>query len=139
MKWRRNMKAEKRIANDLDYEDTESLTQMLMRLFELWQLTNKEQANLLSLSPNTRTTLAGYRSGKTALPNNRDTIDRIKYLLSIHKNLRAIFPNNKELAYAWPKSPNKHFHNKSPIEVIIDDGFLGLVNVHNYLSNYMAR
>ena len=121
------------------YGRSERLTHMLMRLFEHWQLTYEEQAKLLSLSTGTKSTIARYKKGVSTLSPDRDTQDRIRFLLAIHKHLRTIFPRNKELAYQWPKTPNRYFSEKTPVDVISEEGFLGLVKVHDYLEQYLAR
>ena len=115
-----------------------AITQMIMQLFEHWELTYEQQAMLLSLSTNTHSTIARYKKGIACLSPSRDIQDRAGHLLAIHKYLRTIFPLNKELAYAWPTTPNRHFEGKTPVHVISDEGFLGLIKVRRYLENYIA-
>lgn len=123
----------------IDNNHAAKLTQMIMRLFEHWSLTYQEQANLLGLSTKTNTTISRYKKGESHIKFDRDTYDRVRILLSIHQSLRTIFPLNKSLAYAWPKTRNLHFKGKTPVEVIAEEGFLGLVNVQHYLENYKAK
>lgn len=118
--------------------DMSKITAMIMRLFEHWHLTYEQQAAVLGLSTNTHSTVARYKSGKTLLSKNRDSQDRAGHLLAIHKYLRLIFPLNPQLAYAWPKTPNKFFEGKMPLEIIITEGFLGLVRIRRYLESYVA-
>lgn len=118
--------------------DYVAITQMVMRLFEHWRLTYEQQAMLLSLSTHTRSTIARYKRGDATLQKDRDTQDRIAHLLAIHKYLRNIFPRNKELVYTWPTTPNRHFGDRSPVQVIDEEGFVGLIKVRQYLENYMA-
>jgi hypothetical protein len=119
-------------------DNHEAITRMIMQLFEHWKLTYEQQAALLSLSTNTHSTIARYKRGAAILSRDRDTQDRIGHLLAIHKYLRSVFPLNKELAYAWPTTANRYFLGKTPIEIIADEGFLGLVRVRRYLENYIA-
>ena len=116
----------------------EAVTPMVMRLFEHWGLTYEQQAALLSLSTSTRSTIARYKRGVAYLSQDRDTRDRAGHLLAIHKYLRTIFPLNQELVYKWPTKPNTYFGGKTPVDFMIDEGFLGLVKVRRYLENYMA-
>lgn len=108
-------------------------TQMIMKLFQLWNLTTKQQAIALGLSPNTGTSIDNYKKGKF-LPLYRDIQDRIGHLLAIHKNLRQIYPYNKELAYQWITTPNADFDNQSPFDVIAVEGYMGLVSIRTYLE-----
>ncbi len=104
-----------------------------MQLFEHWQLETVEQLHSLGLSTNNLAALTRYRNG-APLSKNRDLLDRAGHLLGIHKNLRLLFPHDRTLAYAWMKTRNKAFENRSPIEVICEYGFAGLLMVRTYLD-----
>lgn len=114
--------------------DRGEIAKMLMQLFEHWQLTTAEQLSALGLSANNRAALTRYRKGGL-LSNNRDQLDRAGHLLGIHKSLRLLFPHNRDLVYAWMKTRNKAFENLTPIEVIGERGFAGLLQVRAYLDN----
>lgn len=53
-------------------------------------------------------------------------------LLGIHKNLRLLFPHNRELAYRWMTTRNKAFDNQTPVEVVKGWGFAGLLMVRAF-------
>ncbi|MBP7529083.1 MAG: DUF2384 domain-containing protein [Syntrophorhabdaceae bacterium] len=126
--------AEKAIQNNpRSREGRAALAGMVMRLFDHWDVSAQDQAALLGLSEGSRTTLARYKKGDP-LADNRDLLDRVGNLLSIHRSLRILFPKNRELVYGWPTSPNKAFNGKSPVDVIRDEGFLGLLTVRRYLD-----
>ncbi|HCS14005.1 MAG TPA: hypothetical protein DIW28_09545, partial [Zetaproteobacteria bacterium] len=61
-------------------------------------------------------------------------LERVGHILAIHKNLRLIFPQDRDLAYAWMTSRNRAFEGRSPVEVIKDFGFLGMLMVRAYLD-----
>jgi len=86
-----------KLANHSDSSNTnhaEKLTRMVMRLFEHWRLTYEEQAQVLGLSPKTHSTISRYKKGLSSIRLERDSYDRVRLLLSIHKLLRKIFPLN---------------------------------------------
>src|SRR5512138_432877 len=114
--------------NPRSREGRAALAKMVMRLFDLWGISTQEQAALLGMSENARTTLARYRKGEP-LADNRDLLDRVGNLLSIHRSLRILFSHNRDLVYRWIVTPNKAFDGHSPIAVIRTDGFLGLAMV----------
>lgn len=116
-----------------DLEERLALTKMIMKLFDHWALTTKEQLELLGLEPSARATLSRYRQ-HGAFSKNRDLSERVGHLLSIHKSLRLIFPHNRELVYLWPKLKNANFGNRSPVEVIQEYGYTGLLMVRTYLD-----
>lgn len=109
-------------------------TQMIMKLFEHWDLTYKQQAIVLGLSPNTETGIHRYKNGKQYLPLFRDIQDRIRHLLAIHKYLRRAYPVNHELTYQWITTPNIDFNRESPLQIICSEGYMGLVKIRRYLE-----
>jgi Antitoxin Xre/MbcA/ParS C-terminal toxin-binding domain/Antitoxin Xre-like helix-turn-helix domain len=108
------------------------LASMVTRLLDHWQLTASEQAEVLGLSPGSRTTLARYRGGEP-FADNRDLLDRAGHLLGIHKSLRLLFPRDRDLAYRWMTQPNRRFGTR-PVDLIIEHGFEGLLSVRRYLD-----
>lgn len=113
--------------------DRAAISSMLMKLFEHWKLSTEEQLDALGFSRSNRAVLTKYRRGEP-LSASRDTLERAGHLLGIHKNLRLLFPHNRDLAYAWMKTRNKAFENRAPIEVVQDFGFAGLLMVLAYLD-----
>jgi len=113
--------------------DRAKISLMLMQLFDHWKLNNEESLASLGLSTDNRGALSRYRKGEP-IAANRDMLDRAGNLLAIHKDLRLLFPENRDLAYAWMKTPNKRFLGKTPVQMIADMGFPGLLYVRSYLD-----
>ena len=116
-----------------DSIDRKAIAGMLMKLFDHWKLSTEEQLDALGFSVTNRAALARYRRGEP-ISGSRDTLERAGHLLGIHKNLRLLFPADRDLAYAWIKTRNQAFDNRSPIEVIREFGFAGLLMVLAYLD-----
>lgn len=95
-----------------------------------------EQALLLGIKEN-RGRLKKYQMVKE-IPENDDVILRVGILLRIHKNLRILFPYNRDLVYKWMKTKNSDFQNMSPIEFIADskigESLKRLAMVRSYLD-----
>jgi hypothetical protein len=115
-------------------KDRGALAKMLLTLFDHWNLTTEDQALLLGLASTNRAALSRYRKGEP-IGASRDQYDRVGHLLAIHKNLRLLFPKNRELAYRWISTRNKAFDNLTPVEVIKEWGFAGLLLVRSYLDH----
>lgn len=113
--------------------DRRALARLVARLFERWGLSSEDQLAMLGLSTSNRTALGRYRKGEP-LPANRDMLDRAGNLLSIHKNLRLLFPYDRDLAYSWMRARNRAFDGRTPVEVIREWGFVGLLTVRAYLD-----
>lgn len=113
--------------------DRSKLARMMITLFTHWQLSTEDQLALLGLSTSNRGALTRYRKGKPLAPN-RDLLERVGILLSIHKSLRLLFPKNRELAYTWMTQRNRAFEGMTPAESIKQWGFPGLLMVRAYLD-----
>ena len=114
-------------------KDRGALATMVMTLFDHWKLTTEDQALLLGLAAANRAALTRYRKGEP-IGTSRDQYERVGHLLAIHKNLRTLFPQNRDLAYRWMSTRNKALDNLTPIEVIKEWGFAGLLRVRFYLD-----
>lgn len=128
-------------AERVDFRDRgsrERLAKMLMRLFDRWLLGPADQASLLGLSPQSRSTVARYRRGEP-LADNADLLARAGHLLGIHKALRIIFPRDRDLVYRWVTVPNRRFGDIAPIEIMKRHGFEGILAVRRYLDFERGR
>lgn len=114
-------------------QDRGALAKMVMTLLDHWKLGTEDQAALLGIASSNRAALSNYRSGKP-IGTSRDQYERVGHLLGIHKNLRLLFPQNRDLAYRWMSTRNKAFDNLTPVEVVKEWGFAGLLMVRGYLD-----
>ena len=109
------------------------LARMVTRLFELWELPTADQLELLGLSRTSRAQLSKYRKGG-ALPSSRDMLDRIGWLLSIHKSLRLLYPRNENIRYTWIKRRNQILDDQRPLDIMKHQGLIGIARVARYLD-----
>lgn len=125
---------------DLSNEDSrKTMAKALINLFNHWDIDTNTRLNLLGLSENSRALLNKYKNGKQGLSTSRDTLDRAGWLLSIHKALRLLFPQNEGLRYSWVNRRNRAFDNHTPIEMMTERGIIGLANVSRYLDFQRGR
>ncbi|WP_316347314.1 antitoxin Xre/MbcA/ParS toxin-binding domain-containing protein [Desulfuromonas acetoxidans] len=119
---------------DLTTDDSRSRQALLItRLFDRWNLNTNDQLNLLGLSQKSRATLGRYRKGNPLSPS-RDMQDRAGWLLSIHKALRLLYPHNPQLRLSWISQRNKAFNNLTPLELMKEEGLIGIAKVTRYLD-----
>ncbi|MEZ0471217.1 antitoxin Xre/MbcA/ParS toxin-binding domain-containing protein [Luteimonas salinilitoris] len=120
---------------DLARDDARrDLARILAALFEQWALPTEQQLALLGMSPESRKVLAQYRRGERALPNSRDTLDRAGYLLGIHKGLRLLFPEDPELRFGWVRRRNRMLDGRTPLEVMLEEGLVGLARIARFVD-----
>ena len=119
-------------------ETRAALSKMIIKLFKLWNIAQAEQLNLLGLSPKSRAMLTRYAKGKT-LPATRDMLDRVGWLLSIHKSLGLLYPRNEDVRYGWVKQRNTAFDNLTPLDVMKEQGIIGIAKVARCLDFYLKQ
>jgi hypothetical protein len=127
-------------AADVDLRSRQSrerLAHMVVTLLDHWQLAPNDQALLLGLSAQSRSTVARYRRGEP-LADNADLLARAGHLLGIHKALRILFPHDLELAYRWITAPNARF-GTTPLELMKRHGYEGILAVRRYLDFERGR
>jgi hypothetical protein len=79
----------------------------------------EEQAAVLGIKPN-RQRLKELCDSHS-IPDDPDKKYRVGLLLGIHKNLRILFPHNREIVYGWMKSPQADLEGEIPIQYIMKD------------------
>ena len=116
----------------------ERLARMVAQLLAHWRLSAVDQATLLGLSANSRSTVARYRRGEP-LADSPDLLARAGHLLGIHKALRILFPHDLELVYRWVSAPNRRFGGEAPLAVMRRHGYEGILAVRRYLDFERGR
>ena len=111
-----------------------SLALMLTKLLGHWKLPISVQCALLGLDVRSKGRIYRYRSG-SPISSNRDQLDRAALLLSIHKLLRTLFPQNRDIAYSWMSTRNRAFNGHAPIAIVQAYGIVGLQLVLRYLRS----
>lgn len=120
--------------------ERQALTKAFFALVDHWQLTHEETARLLGWTyANKRTAIETMRRNDSVLPPDQDKYLRVKDLINIHKSLRVLFPNQRELVYEWVKQPRKRFGGYSALDVMIQDGLSGISAIRQYLDYERTR
>jgi hypothetical protein len=101
----------------------ERLARMVVSLLDHWELPLNDQAALLGLSAQSRSTIARYRRGE----------------LGVHKALRIMFPHDRDLAYRWISTPNRRFAGARPLDIMKRNGYEGILAVRRYLDFERGR
>ena len=116
----------------------ERLAKLVVALLDHWQLRLPDQAALLGLSAQSRSTIARYRKGEP-FADSADLIARAGHLLGIHKALRILFPHDRGLAYRWVSAPNRRFGGATPLDIMKKHGYEGILAVRRYLDFERGR
>ncbi|MCD8548469.1 MAG: MbcA/ParS/Xre antitoxin family protein [Aeromonadaceae bacterium] len=105
----------------------------VFNILDKWQCSNEEQLALLGIE--SRTTLNSYKKCKGNQRLNRDTLERMSYILNIHKSLRILF-TAEESVYGWVRKANSHpfFAGRSAMEIMRHGRVADLYEVSKRLS-----
>lgn len=118
---------------ELNHEERAAMSRLLMGILDEWKLTGEQQVQLLGLPADTRgRALARFRAGE-AMPDDGDLITRAQDLLAIHDALRVAFPMNEALAPMWVTTPNSHFGERTPLDLMLAQGVDGIAYVKQHL------
>lgn len=102
-------------------------------LMSKWECSPAEQRTLLgSIGP---TTYHKYKKlPEVRLPH--DTLERISYLMGIHKALRIVFSNSRPQIYGWVRKPNSAapFNGRSALDYMLAGRVIDLADVRRYLD-----
>lgn len=99
---------------------------------EKWNCSVEEQTVLLGSIG--RSTLYKYRQlPEIRLP--RDTLERVSYLMGIHKTLRILF-GDKPSTYDWIRKANSEapFNGMSALQLMLAGGVMDIAVVRRYLD-----
>lgn len=106
---------------------------VVFNILDKWHCTTAEQLSLLGI--NSRSTLNKYKSMHGGLRLSPDTLERMSYILNIHKSLRILF-TAEDSVYGWVRKPNQHpfFAGKSAMDVMAHGRVADLYEVSKRLS-----
>ena len=127
--------ATQQIAPALDLDSTKAGQVALKFFFSLmdkWNCSVEEQMVLLGSIG--RSTLYKYRQlPEIRLP--RDTLERVSYLMGIHKSLRILF-GDKPSTYDWIRKANSEapFNGLSALQLMLAGGVMDIAVVRRYLD-----
>ena len=101
------------------------LTQKIMQNLDDWGLSAAEQISVLDLPEDMRS--RKLRSFRLDMPFPEDP--NVEYRVGIIDALRTSYPKNPLMGGRWMKTPHKRFKNKTPIQIMLDDGKNGVTAV----------
>ncbi len=123
--------------HSLSEMDPESVSTAALQGFfsitEHWGLTARQQRTLLGDPP--ESTFFKWESTRSAKRLDSGALERISYILGIHKALRALLPNERAV-FDWVKKPNTAplFKGGSALTRMLAGSASDLYEVRKYLD-----
>lgn len=107
--------------------------QAFFNLCERWQLSASDQRTLLGAPP--ESTFFKWKAEKTTSRLSHDVLERISYLLGIHKDLNILLPSPRA-ADEWIRKPNKAplFNGQTALQRMLAGSIVDLADIRRYLD-----
>lgn len=110
--------------------EAQAMQRAIIKLFELWKLTESEAAILLGgVNPRTYHRWKKGEYGRTSVDLNA----RLSNLMGIHKSLRLLF-KDAQRSYDWLRKPNTIFAGESALQIMLNGEFTDLLRIRHYLD-----
>lgn len=116
--------------NAITVAEAQAMQRAIIKLFELWKLTENEAAVLLGgVNPRTYHRWKKGEYGRTSVDLNA----RLSNLMGIHKSLRLLF-KDAHRAYDWIRKPNSTFAGDSALQIMLNGEFTDLIRIRHFLD-----
>ncbi len=119
---------------DITLEERLSLTRRTMELLEGWGLAAREIALILRLPEDIKARQISRFRDQEPFPDDPRVNRRLAYLSRIEEALHTYFPRNPEMRHLWIRRANKHFGQRAPVAVMVQDGESGMISVLSHLD-----
>jgi hypothetical protein len=120
--------------NEMTHEECVTLTRMIMSILDSWGLNGQAQLSVLNIPKGVPVrALRRYREN-TPFPNDAGVYERVDHIVGIYDALRTTYPHNPPMGVLWMKQANARFQQKSPLQVIMEDGLAGLLRIRTHLD-----
>lgn len=118
----------------LSVEDRTLLTRAIMNILDTWGMQAAEQVAILDLPEKTpKRMLRRYRED-TPFPDTPEVMKRLEHIVGIADALRTTYPHNPAMGSIWMRRTNNRFQNKSPLQLIYDEGLDGILKIRTHLD-----
>jgi len=105
------------------------LTQKIMASLDEWGLSAADQVIVLNLPEGTRTRKLRAYHENTPLPKDDNVEFRAVRILGIIDALRTTYPKNEAMGGRWMKAPHRRFQNRTPLQMMLEEGNTGVNSV----------
>lgn len=120
--------------NDIENARRVDLARTILTVLRNWGVETDDQLKLLGLPEGTGSRALNRFRGGMPFPDDRESLMRANYLLSIQNAVGSLFPHSARAADCWMTTPCHYFANVTPLQVMLNEGVEGMKRVLNYLN-----
>ena len=118
----------------LNIEDRVSLTRAIMGILDAWGMPSAEQVAILDLPAKTPNRMMRRYREDTPFPDTMEVMARLEHIIGIADALRTTYPHNPSMGSIWMKRKNSRFQDRSPLQLIKEEGLNGILKVRTHLD-----
>lgn len=119
---------------EMKAQDQVQLTRTIMMILDDWGLSSEHIITVLGLPDKTpKRNLRKFRENMP-FPMTDILNQRLEHVVGIATSLRTTYPMNPQMGTMWMRKPQRLFDNRTPLDVIINEGENGLVSVRSHLD-----
>ena len=111
--------------------------QFIVKLLDTWKLEPDKAAVLLGFEESGKDHVERILSGREPL-SGRDAKDRIVHLFHVRRTLSALF-QDREVENEWLREPRSLFHDKSPMDLLLEGSMENLLLLREYVETMAGR
>jgi len=120
--------------SEMTPEEQITLTRGIMEILDGWGMSSNQIIDLLALPDKTPTRALRRFRENTAFPFSVEVEERIEHIIGITDALRTSYPHNPHMSNMWIKQRSKKLNNQVPLQIIIEGGLKGIVEVRQHLD-----
>ncbi|MGD8526261.1 MAG: DUF2384 domain-containing protein [Thioalkalispiraceae bacterium] len=118
----------------LNNEDRVNLTRAIMNILDSWGMQSAEQVAILDLPAKTPNRMLRRYRDDTPFPDTKQVMARLEHIIGIADALRTTYPHNPSMGSIWMKRRNSRFQQRSPLQLIKEEGLDGIIKVRTHLD-----
>ncbi len=116
------------------HQQQQEISKHIIRVLDEWGLDGKQIIEILALPNKIKPRhLERFREGEP-FPENELIMSRIEHITGIADALRTSFPRNANMGIIWMRTPHKRFKNLPPLQLLVNQGLSGLLQVRAELD-----
>lgn len=119
---------------DMTHAEQISLTKGIMEILDGWGMSANEIIAILALPEKTPTRALRRFRENTPFPLTTEVEERLEHIIGITDALRTSYPHNPNMGKIWMRQRSKKLNNQIPLNIIIDDGLQGIVEIRKHLD-----
>lgn len=118
----------------LSNQDRTELTRAIMNILDGWGMPSSEQVAILDLPAKTPNRMLRRYRDDTPFPDTPQVMARLEHIVGIADALRTSYPHNPSMGGLWMKKKNTRFQDRSPLQLICEEGLDGILKVRTHLD-----